>query len=79
MSTLFIDILLYKYSRQQQGVCMVRKSKVKTPEDIINDIKEKQSEIDDLLWDLEDTISVSSDSDISDFDEEEEIDETDEE
>jgi len=58
---------------------MVRKSKVKTPEDIINDIKEKQSEIDDLLWDLEDTISGSSDSDISDFDEEEEIDETDEE
>ena len=58
---------------------MVRKSKVKTPEDIINDIKEKQSEIDDLLWDLEDTISVSSDSNISDFDEEEEIDETDEE
>jgi len=55
------------------------KKKIKTPEDIINDIKEKQSEIDDLLWDLEDTISVSSDSDISDFDEEEEIDETDEE
>jgi hypothetical protein len=58
---------------------MVRKSKVKTPEDIINDIKEKQSEIDDLLWDLEDTISVSSDSNASDFDEDEEIDETDEE
>jgi hypothetical protein len=58
---------------------MVRKSKVKTPEDIINDIKEKQSEIDDLLWDLEDTISVSSDSNVSDFDEDEEIDETDEE
>jgi len=58
---------------------MVKKRKVKTPEDIINDIKEKQSEIDDLLWDLEDTINVSSDSDISDFDEEEEIDETDEE
>jgi hypothetical protein len=58
---------------------MVKKKKVKTPEDIINDIKEKQSEIDDLLWDLEDTINVSSDSDISDFDEEEEIDETDEE
>jgi len=55
------------------------KKKIKTPEDIINDIKEKQSEIDDLLWDLEDTISVSSDSDISDFDEDEEIDETDEE
>jgi len=58
---------------------MVKKRKVKTPEDIINDIKEKQSEIDDLLWDLEDTINVSSDSDISDFDEDEEIDETDEE
>ena len=58
---------------------MVRKSKVKTPEDIINDIKEKQSEIDDLLWDLEDTISVSSESNVSDFDEDEEIDETDEE
>jgi len=58
---------------------MVRKKKVKTPEDIIESIKEKQSEIDDLLYDLEDTINVSSDSDISDFDEEEEIDETDEE
>jgi len=58
---------------------MVRKKKVKTPEDIIESIKEKQSEIDDLLYDLEDTISVSSDSDISDFDEDEEIDETDEE
>ena len=55
------------------------KKKVKTPEDIIESIKEKQSEIDDLLYDLEDTISVSSDEDISDFDEEEEIDETDEE
>jgi hypothetical protein len=55
------------------------RKKVKTPEDIIESIKEKQSEIDDLLYDLEDTISVSSDEDISDFDEEEEIDETDEE
>ena len=55
------------------------KKKTKTPEDIIESIKEKQSEIDDLLYDLEDTISVSSDSDISDFDEEEEMDETDEE
>jgi hypothetical protein len=61
-----------------KGVYMARK-KIKTPEDIINDIKEKQSEIDDLLYNLEDTISVSSDEDISDFDEEEEIDETDEE
>jgi len=55
------------------------RKKVKTPEDIIEAIKEKQSEIDDLLYNLEDTISVSSDEDISDFDEEEEIDETDEE
>jgi hypothetical protein len=61
-----------------QGVTMGRK-KVKTPEDIIEAIKEKQSEIDDLLYNLEDTISVSSDEDVSDFDEEEEIDETDEE
>jgi hypothetical protein len=55
------------------------RKKVKTPEDIIEAIKEKQSEIDDLLYDLEDTISVSSDEDVSDFDEDEEIDETDEE
>ena len=55
------------------------RKKVKTPEDIIEAIKEKQSEIDDLIYDLEDTISVSSDEDVSDFDEEEEIDETDEE
>jgi hypothetical protein len=55
------------------------RKKVKTPEDIIESIKEKQSEIDELLYDLEDTISVSSDEDISDFDEDEEIDETDEE
>jgi hypothetical protein len=55
------------------------RKKIKTPEDIIESIKEKQSEIDELLYDLEDTISVSSDKDISDFDEDEEIDETDEE
>ena len=55
------------------------KKKLKTPEDIIEAIKEKQSEIDDLLYDLEDTISVSSDEDVSEFDEDEEIDETDEE
>jgi hypothetical protein len=55
------------------------RKKIKTPEDIIEAIKEKQSEIDDLLYDLEDTISVSSDEDVSEFDEDEEIDETDEE
>ena len=55
------------------------RKKIKTPEDIIEAIKGKQSEIDDLLYDLEDTINVSSDEDISDSDEDEEIDETDEE
>jgi hypothetical protein len=50
---------------------MAKKKKTVTPEDIIESIKEKQSEIDDLLYDLEDKISVSC--------EEEEIDETDEE
>ena len=49
---------------------MAKKKKTVTPEDIIESIKEKQSEIDDLLYDLEDKISVSY---------EEEIDETDEE
>jgi hypothetical protein len=51
---------------------MAKKKKTVTPEDIIESIKEKQSEIDDLLYDLEDKISVS-------YEEEEEIDETDEE
>jgi hypothetical protein len=51
---------------------MAKKKKIVTPEDIIESIKEKQSEIDDLLYDLEDKISVS-------YEEEEEIDETDEE
>jgi len=52
---------------------MAKKKKIVTPEDIIESIKEKQSEIDDLLYDLEDKISVSYEE------EEEEIDETDEE
>ena len=55
------------------------RKKIKTPEDIIEAIRVKQSEIEDLLWNLEDTVSVSSDEDISDSDEDEEIDETDEE
>jgi hypothetical protein len=50
---------------------MAKKKKIVTPEDIIESIKEKQSEIDELLYDLEDKIGVSA--------EEEEIDETDEE
>lgn len=56
---------------------MARK-KAKTPEDIIEAIKEKQSEIDDLLYDLEDVVITSEIND-SDFDEEDEIEETDEE
>ena len=51
------------------------KKKLKTPEDIIEAIREKQSEIDDLIYELEDKVS-----DISSVeDEDEDIDETDEE
>ena len=51
------------------------KKKLKTPEDIIEAIREKQSEIDDLIYDLEDKVS-----DISSVeDEDEDIDETEEE
>jgi len=57
-----------------KGESMAKK-KLKTPEDIIEAIKEKQSEIDDLIYDLEDKVS-----DISSVeDEDEDIDETDEE
>jgi len=51
------------------------KKKLKTPEDIIEAIREKQSEIDDLIYDLEDKVSDLS----SVEDEDEDIDETDEE
>jgi len=52
---------------------MAKKKKVVTPEDIIESIKEKQSEIDDLLLDLEDkVIDLSSEEDEDeDFSEEE--------
>ena len=51
------------------------KKKLKTPEDIIEAIREKQSEIDDLIYELEDKVS-----DISSVeDEDEDFDETDEE
>ena len=51
------------------------KKKLKTPEDIIEAIREKQSEIDELIYELEDKVS-----DISSVeDEDEDIDETDEE
>ena len=51
------------------------KKKAKTPEDIIEAIREKQSEIDDLIYDLEDKVSDISSAE----DEDEDIDETDEE
>jgi hypothetical protein len=51
------------------------KRKLKTPEDIIEAIREKQSEIDDLIYDLENKVSVISSAE----DEDEDIDETDEE
>ena len=51
------------------------KKKLKTPEDIIEAIREKQSEIDDLIYDLEDKVSDVS----SVEDEDEDIDEMDEE
>jgi peptidoglycan hydrolase CwlO-like protein len=51
------------------------KRKLKTPEDIIEAIREKQSEIDDLIYDLEDKVSDISSAE----DEDEDIDETDEE
>ncbi len=52
------------------------KKKLKTPEDIIEAIRAKQSEIDDLIYDLEDkVIDLSTSAE----DEEEDIDETDEE
>ena len=51
------------------------KKKLKTPEDIIEAILEKQSEIDELIYELEDKVS-----DISSVeDEDEDFDETDEE
>jgi hypothetical protein len=57
-----------------KGESMAKK-KLKTPEDIIEAIREKQSEIDDLIYDLEDKVS-----DISSVeDEDEDIDEMDEE
>ena len=77
MSIVFIDIDLYKYSRQLTKENTMAKKKVKTPEDIIEAIREKQSEIDDLIYDLEDKVTDLTAT--SDEDEEEDIDETDEE
>ena len=76
MSMVFIDIVLYKYQCQLNKENTMAKKKLKTPEDIIEAIREKQSEIDDLIYDLEDkVIDLSTSAE----DEEEDIDETDEE
>ena len=53
------------------------KKKLKTPEDIIEAIREKQSEIDELIYELED--KVSDISSVEDEDEDGYYDETDEE
>lgn len=52
---------------------MAKKKKVVTPEDIIESIKEKQSEIDDLLLDLEDKVMdlSSTEDEDEDFSDEE--------
>lgn len=47
------------------------KKKAKTPEDIIDAIREKQSEVDDLLLDLEDKIESQVEDSTDDEDEEE--------
>lgn len=52
------------------------KKKLKTPEDIIEAIRAKQSEVDDLIYELEDKISDLS---VSSEEDEDDIDETDEE
>jgi peptidoglycan hydrolase CwlO-like protein len=75
MSMVFIDILLYKYHCQLTKENTMAKKKLKTPEDIIEAIREKQSEIDDLIYDLENKVSDISSSE----NEDEDIDETDEE
>jgi len=56
-----------------KGVYMAKKKKVVTPEDIIESIKEKQSEIDDLLLDLEDKVMdlSSTEDEDEDFSDEE--------
>ena len=77
MSIVFINILLYKYHCQLNKENTMAKKKVKTPEDIIEAIREKQSEIDDLIYDLEDKVTDLTAT--SDEDEDEDIDETDEE
>jgi len=51
------------------------KKKLKTPEDIIDSIREKQSEIDELIYDLEEKVSDLTNS----SDEDDDMDESEEE
>ena len=70
MSIVFIDIDLYKYSRQLNKENTMAKKKVKTPEDIIESIRDKQTEIDDLLLDLEESITSQIDENVDEDEEE---------
>ena len=50
---------------------MAKKKKIVTPEDIIESIRDKQTEIDDLLLDLEESITSQVDEDVNEDEEEE--------
>jgi hypothetical protein len=53
-----------------QGETMAKKKKIVTPEDIIESIRDKQTEIDDLLLDLEESITSQVDEDVDEDEEE---------
>ena len=72
---MFCTYIFNKYKCQLTKENTMAKKKLKTPEDIIEAIREKQSEIDDLIYDLENKVSDISSSE----NEDEDIDETDEE
>ncbi len=52
------------------GETMAKKKKIVTPEDIIESIRDKQTEIDDLLLDLEESITSQVDEDVDEDEEE---------
>jgi hypothetical protein len=53
-----------------KGETMAKKKKIVTPEDIIESIRDKQTEIDDLLLDLEESITSQVDEDVDEDEEE---------
>ncbi len=53
-----------------KGEPMAKKKKIVTPEDIIESIRDKQTEIDDLLLDLEESITSQVDEDVDEDEEE---------